>query len=72
MTYKLNSDDLTQLKQIGLENMIRDFGYIIGHYMGGDDESEKEARTYMRDFFNVLSRELDPDNHVDLYEEDDC
>jgi hypothetical protein len=69
--YNLQKKDLVLLKAIGLENLVDDFGVIIGSYMGGDVESKNRARTYMRDFLNSIQHELDPKNLEYLYDEDD-
>lgn len=67
--YALNKDNLQQLKDIGFDNLIRDFGEVIGSNLGGDDDALKEARMFMRDFINEISRQLDPENHQEVHEE---
>jgi len=66
----ISKNDLSMLKDIGFDNLIQEFGEIVGSNMGGDEYSEKKARMFMRDFLNDLSLNLDPDNHSNLDDEE--
>lgn len=69
--YNLKQEDLNKLKDIGFDNLIHDFGEVIGSHMGGSEENYSRARMFMQDFINELSHELDPDNHEYLHDEDE-
>ena len=68
--YNLNRKDISMLKEIGFSKIIDDFGEIVGLNIGGDYESVRHAEMCMREFLNEISRDLDPDNHTQLDDEE--
>jgi len=70
MTYRLKPSDLEKLQEVGFENLVHDFGEIVGFWMGGNEDAYRRARGMMCDFLNGISRELDPDNHVHLHDDE--